>query len=482
MAGLSLKHRRFHYQEYQKRKSVVTPGFRNGKEGERKAVFDSGVRSVSHGVDIQLRQEKNQTDTVEQQETPAENGGNQENITFLKAMLWKHFLDPQPNDAAKKEVYCGVVNQNGKPCQRTGKCPFHSQKEKKSAPKRGWTKEEHAKFLQGLKMYGRGNWKEITSVVGTKTSTQIQSHAQKYFLRQKQTNKSKKSIHDLSLTDQEIMSEGTQSAPGLLMKNSAPGSISGSPDEVPLMGDHRQQRYSASNPFASPYGHTSAPALLQNHQQQQQNHITNGNQPRHTASQPNFMDHRNMQNNGAFMHHQQPFRQQMPQQQMPQQMSQQMSQQLSQAMSQQMHQSMPQQMHQSMSQQISQQMAQQLNHQQQQMSNNHQAQLAQHQLSQSLPLQCAQQPQNVRPRNSMTYNDFKPHPISNGHSVNNGNAKNDSVSFPAAAVVVPPSHRFSNGNPFASLESNPNLAPLLPSFFKQCNGSPLMPLPKPNES
>jgi len=79
------------------------------------------------------------------------------------------------------------------------------QKEKgqpKKAPyKQGWTKDEHARFLNGLQIHGKGAWKEIALIVGTRTPTQIQSHAQKYYLRQKQQVKNKRSIHDMSLED-----------------------------------------------------------------------------------------------------------------------------------------------------------------------------------------------------------------------------------------------------------------------------------------
>jgi SHAQKYF class myb-like DNA-binding protein len=45
-----------------------------------------------------------------------------------------------------------------------------------------WTKEEHQKFIEGLRKYGR-NWKLVEEFIGTRDSAQIRSHAQKFFNR-----------------------------------------------------------------------------------------------------------------------------------------------------------------------------------------------------------------------------------------------------------------------------------------------------------
>jgi SHAQKYF class myb-like DNA-binding protein len=73
-----------------------------------------------------------------------------------------------------------------------------------------WTKDEHFRFLEALKLYGK-EWKRVQEHVCTRTSTQARSHAQKFFNK---LEKRKQSLTDfletLDLNDMEkhyIMSD-----------------------------------------------------------------------------------------------------------------------------------------------------------------------------------------------------------------------------------------------------------------------------------
>ena len=50
-----------------------------------------------------------------------------------------------------------------------------------------WTREEHFRFLEALKLYGK-EWKRVQMHVGTRSSTQARSHAQKFFVKLEKKN------------------------------------------------------------------------------------------------------------------------------------------------------------------------------------------------------------------------------------------------------------------------------------------------------
>uniref|UniRef100_A0A7S0EFL9 HTH myb-type domain-containing protein n=1 Tax=Hanusia phi TaxID=3032 RepID=A0A7S0EFL9_9CRYP len=48
---------------------------------------------------------------------------------------------------------------------------------------RFWTEQEHERFLEAMKIFGYGNAQDIASYVGTRSVTQVRTHAQKYFMK-----------------------------------------------------------------------------------------------------------------------------------------------------------------------------------------------------------------------------------------------------------------------------------------------------------
>lgn len=61
-------------------------------------------------------------------------------------------------------------------------------KKRKTPPNNGggtsgrWTPDEHEAFLRGLSLHGR-EWKRVAADIPTRTSSQVRSHAQKYFAK-----------------------------------------------------------------------------------------------------------------------------------------------------------------------------------------------------------------------------------------------------------------------------------------------------------
>ncbi len=64
-----------------------------------------------------------------------------------------------------------------------------SHKGKKQLNPGRWTKEEHKRFIEALDKFGK-NWKKVEAYVGSRTGTQVRSHAQKYFMKTKEDSRS----------------------------------------------------------------------------------------------------------------------------------------------------------------------------------------------------------------------------------------------------------------------------------------------------
>ncbi|KAH0776089.1 hypothetical protein KY290_007500 [Solanum tuberosum] len=80
-----------------------------------------------------------------------------------------------------------------------------------------WTEGEQRAFLKGLNFHGKGSWTKIAKdFVPTRTSTQVASHAQKYFVRLLDANsnerqkRKKSSVFDLRIEKTEHLEKKTE--------------------------------------------------------------------------------------------------------------------------------------------------------------------------------------------------------------------------------------------------------------------------------
>ena len=69
-----------------------------------------------------------------------------------------------------------------------------------------WNRDEHQRFIDGIIKYGN-NWRQVQKYIGTRSSTQIRSHAQKFFDKLKRSKIFKKGEYDLSTNSLKLLYE-----------------------------------------------------------------------------------------------------------------------------------------------------------------------------------------------------------------------------------------------------------------------------------
>ncbi|XP_018472433.2 transcription factor MYB1R1 isoform X2 [Raphanus sativus] len=163
------------------------------------------------------------------------------------------------------EVTLKIVGEDGdgQDKNKTSSCyasaddavPVSSNRERKRVP---WTEEEHKLFLLGLEKVGKGNWKGISkNFVKSRTSTQVASHAQKYFLRRSNLNRRRRrrsSLFDMTTATvlpleevQENTSQPSSLVPDVNSFTSHPVMQIFPEFPAPPSGDNASGQFSSSN-------------------------------------------------------------------------------------------------------------------------------------------------------------------------------------------------------------------------------------------
>ena len=97
---------------------------------------------------------------------------NQNNSSFKSNFTEKNIIK-ESGDENNNNINNIFLNKNYETENFDNENQFHTGR---------WTEEEHQKFIDGILQYGN-EWKKVQQVIGSRSSTQARSHAQKFFLK-----------------------------------------------------------------------------------------------------------------------------------------------------------------------------------------------------------------------------------------------------------------------------------------------------------
>ncbi|CAK4639859.1 hypothetical protein AeMF1_012519 [Aphanomyces euteiches] len=72
-----------------------------------------------------------------------------------------------------------------------------------------WTRDEHQRYLQAIKLYPQGPWQSVANYVGTRSARQTQTHAQKY--REKVSRRKRGLLRKRALSDEWLEAQAADS-------------------------------------------------------------------------------------------------------------------------------------------------------------------------------------------------------------------------------------------------------------------------------
>lgn len=102
-----------------------------------------------------------------------------------------------------------------------------------------WTDEEHARFLEAVKLFANGPWKRVADYVGTRSVRQTMTHAQKYRLKAARRLRNMRAKSDLLLKHNLASSASLPMHPRLLPFTDKDGVRAAPPAERPVKNRKR---------------------------------------------------------------------------------------------------------------------------------------------------------------------------------------------------------------------------------------------------